>query len=104
MLFIYPTDTLHINKTVIGEIVDYIQWGDSSFTMNIFADCFPKEHHVDVLVSIDHYFQFEIPKRYKLLSPMYQIKANERVQSPVSITLKHNAVITKRIIESFAIQ
>ena len=62
--------------------------------MNIFADCFPKEHHVDVLVSIDQYFQFEIPKGYKLLSPTYQIKANERVQSTVLISLKHNAVIT----------
>ena len=96
MLFIYPIDTLHICKTVIGETVEYIRWGDSSFKMNIFADCFPKEHHVDVLVSIDQYFRFEIPKGYKLLSPTYQIKANEMLQSTVPITLKHNAVITNR--------
>ena len=96
MLFIYHTDTLHICKTVIGGTVEYIQWGDSSFKMNIFADCFPKEHHVHVLISTDHYFQFEIPKGYKLLSPTYQIKANEWLQTPGSFTLKHNAVITNR--------
>ena len=96
MLFIYTTDTLHICKTVIGGIVEYIQWEDSNFKMNIFADGFPNEHHVHILVSIEDYFRFEIPKGYKLISPTYQIKANERVQNTVSITLKHNAVITNR--------
>ena len=94
LLFIYPTDTLHISKRIIGGTVDSLQWVDSSFTMNIFADCFPKGHHVDVFVSIHHYFQLETPKGYKLLSPKYQIKASERLQSPVSITVKHNAVVT----------
>lgn len=96
MLFTYPTDTLRIRKRVIGGTVDSLQWADSSFTMNIFADCFPKEHHVEVVVSIDDYFQFEVPKGYKVFSPTYQIKANETLQSPVSITLKHNAVVTNR--------
>ena len=104
LLFIYPTDTLHIHKRIIGGTVDSIRWADSSFTMNIFADCFPMGHHVDVLVSIDHYFQLEIPKGYKLLSPKYQITASERLQSPVSITLKHNAVVTnKEVVESLSI-
>ena len=104
LLFIYPIDTLHIHKRVTRGTLDSIQWTDSSFTMNFFADCFPKEHHVNILVSIDHYSQFEIPKGYKLFSQKYQIIASERFQSPVSITLKHNAVVTNReVAESLAI-
>ena len=104
MLFIYPIDTLHISKRIIGGTVDSLQWADSSFTMNIFANCFPKGNYINVLVSIDSYFQLEIPKGYKLLSPKYQITASERLQSPVSITLKHNAAVTNReVAESLAI-
>ena len=63
LLFIYSIDTLHIHKRVIGGTIDSLRWADSSFTMNIFPNCFPKGHHVDVLVSIDRYFQFEIVRR-----------------------------------------
>ena len=104
LLFTYPIDTLHIHKRVAGGTLDSLQWADSSFTMNVFADCFPMGHHVDILVSIDHYSQFEIPKGYKVLSQKYQITANKRLQRPVSITLKHNAVVTNReVAESLAI-
>ena len=72
--------------------------------MNIFSDCFPKGHHVDVLVSIDHSFQFEIPKGYKLLSPTYEINASERLQKAVTLTLKHNEVVTNReMVEALAV-
>ena len=96
MLIAHPIDTLSIRKRVIGGTVDSIRWADSSFIMDIFSDCFPKEHHVDVSVSLDHYFQFEIPKGYKLLSPTYQINTSEKLQKAVTITLKHNAIVTNR--------
>ena len=35
-----------------------------------------------------------IPKGYKLLSRTFKILASEKLQQPVTLTLKHNAVIT----------
>ena len=35
-----------------------------------------------------------IPKGYKLLSQSFKILASEKLQQPLTITLKHNAVIT----------
>ena len=101
MLFIYPIDTL---QTVIGETVEYIRWGDSSFKMNIFADCFPKEHHVDVLISTDHYFQFEIPKGYKLLSPTYQKKLMNGSKLQGRLLLNIMQLSQTEVVESFGIQ
>ena len=62
--------------------------------MDIPPGSFKKGRNVDILVSIHHSHQFVIPKGYKLLSQTYQILASEKLQQPVTITLKHNAVIT----------
>ena len=35
-----------------------------------------------------------IPKEYKLLSQTYEIRVSEKLQQPLTITLKHNAVIS----------
>ena len=90
------TDDLHIHKKITGGYVDSIQWGESSFIMNIPADCFPKEEEVDVFLSIEYYHHLEIPKGYKLLSPTYNIVASKGLQKAVTITLKHNAVVTRQ--------
>ena len=39
-------------------------------------------------------FEILIPKGYKLVSPMYKINASERLLEAVTITIKHNAVVT----------
>ena len=72
--------------------------------MNIPAKCFPKDKQVDISVSIDHYNPLKAIKGYKFLSPTYQVNTSERLQEAVTITLKHNAIITnKEAAESLAI-
>ena len=62
--------------------------------MDIQPGSFTKGHNIDILVSIRHSHQFVIPKGYKLLSPTYEIIVSEKPQQPLTITLKHNAVIS----------
>ena len=62
--------------------------------MDIPPESFAKGHNVDILVSIHHSHQFVIPKGYKLFSQSYDIILSEKLQQPVTLTLKHNAVIT----------
>ena len=62
--------------------------------MDILPGSFGKGHNVDILVSIHSSHQFVIPKGYKLLSQTYQILVSEKLQQPLTITLKHNAVIS----------
>ena len=72
--------------------------------MNISADSFPKGQQVDIFLSVEYYHHLEVPKGYKLLSPTYNIIANERLQKAVTITLKHNAVVTRQeVAESLAV-
>ena len=106
--FYIPTDispnNLDIHKRITGGYPYSLQWGDSSFLMNISADCFLKGQQVDVFLSVEYYDHLEVPKEYKLLSPTYNIIANKRLQNPVTITLKHNAVVTRQeVAESLAI-
>ena len=90
-----PIDTpYYIKKNVIGGTADIIQWTDASFRIDILPGSFTKGHNVDILVSTSHSHQFVIPKGYKLLSRTFKILASEKLQQPVTITLKHNAVIT----------
>ena len=62
--------------------------------MDILPGSFTKGHNVDILVSIHHSHQFVVPKGYKLLSQTYQILASEKLLQPMTITLKHNAIIS----------
>ena len=55
---------------------------------------FTKGHSVDILVSIRHSQQFVIPKGYKLFSQTYDINVSEKIQQPLTLTLKHNPVIS----------
>lgn len=99
-----PTNNLDIHEIIIGGYAHSLQWGDSSFLMNISADSFPKGQQVDVFLSVGYYHHLEVPKGYKLLSPTYNIIANKRLQKAVTITLKHNAVITRQeVAESLAV-
>ena len=99
-----PTNNLDIHERIVGGYAYSLQWGDSSFLMNISADCFPKGQQVDIFLSVEYYHHLEFPKGYKLLSPIYNIIANKRLQNAVTITLKHNAVITRQeVAESLAI-
>ena len=99
-----PTNNLDIHERIIGGYTYSLQWGDSSFLMNISADCFPKGQQVDIFLSVEYYDHLEVPKEYKLLSPTYNIIANKRLQNAVNITLKHNAVVTRQeVAESLAI-
>ena len=99
-----PTNNLDIHERIIGGYTYSLQWGDSSFLMNISADCFPKGHQVDIFLSVEYYDHLEVPKGYKLLSPTYNIIANKKLQKAVTITLKHNAVVTRQnVAESLAI-
>ena len=62
--------------------------------MDILPGSFTKGHNVDILVSTSHSHKFVIPKGYKLLSQTFKILASEKLQQPLTITLKHNAVIS----------
>ena len=62
--------------------------------MDILPGSFINEHNIDILVSIRHCYQFVIPKRYKRFSQTYEIRVSEKLQQPLTITLKHNVVIS----------
>ena len=62
--------------------------------MDILPGSFTKGHNVDILVSIHSSHQLVILKGYKLFSPTYEIRVSEKLQQPLTLTLKHNAVIT----------
>ena len=62
--------------------------------MDIQPESFTKGHIVDILVSIRHSHQFVIPKGYKHFSQTYEIRVSEKSQQPLTLTLKHNAVIS----------
>ena len=97
-------DTLLIHKRIIGGTEESIQLADSSFLMDIPAKCFPKDKQVDISVSIDQYHPLKAIEGYKFLSPTYQINTSERLQEAVTITLKHNAIITNReVAEALAV-
>ena len=99
-----PTNNLDIHKRIIGGYAYLLHWGGSNFLMNISADCFPKGQQVDIFLSVEYYDHLEVPKGYKLLSPTYNIIANKRLQNAVTITLKHNAVVTRQeVADSLAI-
>ena len=89
-----PIDTSYIKKNVIGGTADIIHWADDSFRMDIQPGSFTKGHNVDILVSMSRSHQFEIPKGYKLFSQTYEIRVSEKLQQPVTFTLKHNAAIS----------
>ena len=71
-----------------------MQWPDDSYRMDILPGSFIKGHNIDIVVSIRRSHQFVIPKGYKLLSQTYEIRVSEKPQQPLTITLKHNAVIS----------
>ena len=71
-----------------------MQWPDDSYRMDILPGSFIKGHNIDIVVSIRRSHQFMIPKGYKLLSQTYEIRVSEKPQQPLTITLKHNAVIS----------
>ena len=62
--------------------------------MDIPPGSFTKGQSIDILVSICHSHQFAIPKGYKLFSQTYDIEVSEKSQQPLTLTLKHNAVIS----------
>ena len=62
--------------------------------MDIPPESFTKGHNIDILVSTCLSHQFVIPKGYKLFSPTYEIRVTEKLQQPLTITLKHNAAIS----------
>ena len=62
--------------------------------MDIQPGSFTKGHNIDILVSVCRSHQYMIPKRYKSFSPTYEIRVSEKLQQPLTITLKHNAVIS----------
>ena len=62
--------------------------------MDIQPGSFTKGHNIDILVSVRHSHQYMIPKRYKRFSPTYEIRVSEKLQQPLTITLKHNAAIS----------
>lgn len=83
---------------------DTIWWADTNFRMVIYPESFPIGHQIDILVSINHSYQFNVPKGYKLVSRTYQIIASEKLQHPVTLTVEHNAVATsKELVKSLAI-
>ena len=71
-----------------------MQWPDDSYRMDILPGSFIKGHNIDIVVSIRRSHQFVIPKGYKLLSQTYEIRISEKLQQPLTITLKHNAAIS----------
>ena len=62
--------------------------------MDIQPGSFTKGHNVDIVVSTRRSHQFMIPKGYKSFSPTYEMRVSEKLQQPLTITLKHNAVIS----------
>ena len=62
--------------------------------MDILPGSFTKGHNIDILVSTRHSHQYMIPKGYKLLSQTYEIRVSEKLQQPLTLKLKHNAVIS----------
>ena len=71
-----------------------IWWAETNFKMVINPKTFPFGHEVDILISINHSYQFNVPKGYKIISRTYQIQANEKLQHQVTLTLEHNGVVT----------
>ena len=65
--------------------------------MDILPGSFTKGHNIDILVSIHRSHQFVIPKGYKSFSPTYKIRVSEKLQQPLTITLKHNAAISTKV-------
>ena len=62
--------------------------------MDITPGSFTMGRNVDILVSICHSHRFVIPKGYKRFSQTYEIRVSQKLQQPVTLTLKHNAVIS----------
>ena len=75
-------------------MADTIWWADSSFGINISTDTFPEGHQVNISVSLDTSIQFEVHTEYKILSQTFKIFISEKPQKPVTIILKHNAIIS----------
>ena len=73
---------------------DTIWWSKTNFKMIINPESFPFGRQVDILVSINHSYQFNVPKGYKIISRTYQILASEQLQHPVTLIVEHNAVVT----------
>ena len=71
-----------------------IWWGETNFKMMINPESFPIGQEVDILISINHSYQFNVPEGYKIISRTYQVLASEKLQHPVKLTLEHNAVVT----------
>ena len=71
--------------------------------MDIPPGSFTKGHNTDILVSMHHSHQFVIPKGYKLLSQNYDIKVSGKIQQTLTLTLKHNSVISTEEAKSFVI-
>ena len=65
--------------------------------MDIPPGSFTKGHNIDILVSTHHSHQYMIPKGYKSFSPTYEIRVSEKLQQPLTITLKHNAAISTEV-------
>ena len=85
---------LFLNKSIFGGIADIIWWADYNFGINISTDTFPEECQVNISVSLGTSDQFEIHTEYKILSQTFKIFISEKPQKPVTIILKHNAIIT----------
>ena len=63
-----------------------------------------KQVHLSVSFNYHHDSGLNIPKGYKLVSPVYAITASETLQKDVTVTMKHNAVVSKQeMTGSFAI-
>ena len=73
---------------------DTIWWGETNFKMVINPESFPIGHQVDILISINHSYEFNVPKGYKIISRTYQVLASEKLQHSVKLTVEHNAVVT----------
>ena len=73
---------------------DIIWWPETNFKMVINQESFPFGHQVEILISINHSYQFNVPKGYKIISRTYQIQASKKLQHPVTLTVEHNAVVT----------
>ena len=62
--------------------------------MDIPPGSFIMGHNVDILVSTCSSHQFLIPNRYKPFSLTYEIRVSEKLQQPLTLTLKHNAALS----------
>lgn len=87
-----------------GGTSDTIWWAETKFKMVINPESFPFGRQVDILISINHSYQFNVPKGYKIISRTYHIQASEKLQQPVTVTVEHNAVVrTTEVAKSLAI-